>query len=336
MRNWSATTSPRTSSIRRPVKSMWKPARKSPKSSLKVLNEQGYKELPILDIDHVNVGAYIRNTLHADKNMTREDALFDIYRVMRPGEPPTLDSAQTMFQSLFFDSERYDLSAVGRVKMNMRLDLDAPDTQRTLRKEDILSVIKTLVDLRDGKGEIDDIDHLGNRRVRSVGELMENQYRIGLLAHGARDQGTHVECRYRHRDAAGPDQRQAGGGSRARVLRLLAALAVHGPDQPAVGNHPQAAPVGARPGRSDPRARRLRSARRASDALRPYLPDRDAGRSEHRSDQFAGHVCARQQIRLRRNALPQGQGRSRHRRGGLPLGDGRGPSSRRAGQRCAR
>ncbi|MET3908504.1 DNA-directed RNA polymerase subunit beta [Bradyrhizobium sp. S3.3.6] len=149
--------------------------------SMKALNEHGYKELPLLDIDHVNVGAYIRNTLSADKNMTREDALFDIYRVMRPGEPPTLDSAQAMFQSLFFDSERYDLSAVGRVKMNMRLDLDAPDTQRTLRKEDILSVIKTLVDLRDGKGEIDDIDHLGNRRVRSVGELMENQYRIGLL-----------------------------------------------------------------------------------------------------------------------------------------------------------
>jgi DNA-directed RNA polymerase subunit beta len=149
--------------------------------SLKILNEAGYKELPILDIDHVNVGPYIRNTLNADKNMTREDALFDIYRVMRPGEPPTIDSAQNMFQSLFFDSERYDLSAVGRVKMNMRLELDAPDTHRTLRKEDILSVIKTLVDLRDGKGEIDDIDHLGNRRVRSVGELMENQYRIGLL-----------------------------------------------------------------------------------------------------------------------------------------------------------
>src|SRR5690349_5520338 len=148
---------------------------------LKALNEQGYKELPLLDIDHVNVGGYIRNTLHADKNMTREDALFDIYRVMRPGEPPTLESAQAMFQSLFFDAERYDLSAVGRVKMNMRLELDAPDTHRTLRKEDILAVIKTLVDLRDGKGEIDDIDHLGNRRVRSVGELMENQYRIGLL-----------------------------------------------------------------------------------------------------------------------------------------------------------
>jgi DNA-directed RNA polymerase subunit beta len=113
--------------------------------------------------------------------MTREDALFDIYRVMRPGEPPTVETAEAMFQSLFFDSERYDLSAVGRVKMNMRLDLDRPDTVRVLRKEDILAVVKTLVDLRDGKGEIDDIDNLGNRRVRSVGELMENQYRVGLL-----------------------------------------------------------------------------------------------------------------------------------------------------------
>src|SRR6516164_7876881 len=148
---------------------------------LKTLTEVGYKELPLLNIDHINVGAYIRNTLAVDKNETREDALFDIYRVMRPGEPPTLESAQAMFQSLFFDAERYDLSAVGRVKMNMRLDLDAPDTQRTLRREDILAVVRTLVDLRDGKGEIDDIDHLGNRRVRSVGELMENQYRIGLL-----------------------------------------------------------------------------------------------------------------------------------------------------------
>src|ERR1700684_355396 len=149
--------------------------------SLPLLLEAGFAELPVLDIDHINIGAYIRNTLKVDKNSSREDALFDIYRVMRPGEPPTIDSAEAMFQSLFFDSERYDLSAVGRVKMNMRLDLDAPDTQRTLRKDDILAVVKALVNLRDGRGEIDDIDHLGNRRVRSVGELMENQYRIGLL-----------------------------------------------------------------------------------------------------------------------------------------------------------
>ncbi|WP_020185801.1 DNA-directed RNA polymerase subunit beta [Methylopila sp. 73B] len=148
---------------------------------LETLQDAGIDELDLLDIDHVNTGGYIRNTLMVDKNNSREEALFDIYRVMRPGEPPTLDTAENMFQSLFFDSERYDLSAVGRVKMNMRLDLDAEDTVRTLRKADILAVIKTLVDLRDGKGEIDDIDHLGNRRVRSVGELMENQYRVGLL-----------------------------------------------------------------------------------------------------------------------------------------------------------
>ncbi|OCX59696.1 DNA-directed RNA polymerase subunit beta [Thioclava sp. SK-1] len=149
--------------------------------SVKVLLDNNITDVPILDIDNVNVGPYIRNTLAADKNMGRDTALMDIYRVMRPGEPPTVEAASNLFDTLFFDSERYDLSAVGRVKMNMRLDLDVPDTQRTLRKEDIIACIKGLVELRDGKGEIDDIDHLGNRRVRSVGELMENQYRVGLL-----------------------------------------------------------------------------------------------------------------------------------------------------------
>ncbi|MBX9620288.1 MAG: DNA-directed RNA polymerase subunit beta [Hyphomicrobiales bacterium] len=148
---------------------------------LESFDEAGVGELPVLDIDHVNVGGYIRNTLALDKNDAREGALFDIYRVMRPGEPPTIETAEAMFHSLFFDSERYDLSAVGRVKMNMRLELDAEDTMRVLRREDIIAVIKTLLDLRDGRGEVDDIDHLGNRRVRSVGELMENQYRLGLL-----------------------------------------------------------------------------------------------------------------------------------------------------------
>jgi DNA-directed RNA polymerase subunit beta len=149
--------------------------------NLPVLIENGFTDIEVLDIDHVNVGAYIRNTLAADKNESTQDALFDIYRVMRPGEPPTMETATAMFESLFFDSERYDLSAVGRVKMNMRLDVDAEDTVRVLRKEDVVEVVRTLVNLRDGKGEVDDIDNLGNRRVRSVGELMENQYRMGLL-----------------------------------------------------------------------------------------------------------------------------------------------------------
>jgi DNA-directed RNA polymerase subunit beta len=151
------------------------------KELLDTLKGTGLKVLPLLDIDHVTTGGFIRNTLHTDKNIGRNEALLDIYRVMRPGEPPTVEAAENLFHGLFFDSERYDLSAVGRVKMNIRLELECPDTVRTLRKEDIIAVIKTLVALRDGRGEIDDIDHLGNRRVRSVGELMENQYRIGLL-----------------------------------------------------------------------------------------------------------------------------------------------------------
>mgnify|MGYP000551976097 FL=1 len=141
-------------------------------------------EIKVLYIDNVNVGPYIRNTLEADRNHNREEALLDIYRVMRPGEPPTYETADQLFRSLFFDNDRYDLSSVGRVKMNVALDIsfeDAPDTYRTLRKDDILRIVKRLVELRDGKGEVDDIDHLGNRRVRSVGELMENQYRMGLL-----------------------------------------------------------------------------------------------------------------------------------------------------------
>ncbi|MSP31166.1 MAG: DNA-directed RNA polymerase subunit beta, partial [Acetobacteraceae bacterium] len=148
---------------------------------LAALEEAGITALPTLAVDQ-NVGPWIRNTLTVDKNNNRDDALIDIYRVMRPGEPPTPETAENLFRGLFFDADRYDLSAVGRVKMNMRLGLtDVADTIRILRKEDVLRTVKTLVDLKDGRGSIDDIDNLGNRRVRSVGELMENQYRVGLL-----------------------------------------------------------------------------------------------------------------------------------------------------------
>ena len=150
-------------------------------ASLARLDEMKVKDIDVLAIDNINVGPHLRNTLAADRNTCREEALVDIYRVMRPGEPPTLEGAHELFNSLFFDQERYDLSSVGRVKMNSRLAMETDDELRTLRKADILSVMKVLVDLKDGKGEIDDIDHLGNRRVRSVGELMENQYRVGLL-----------------------------------------------------------------------------------------------------------------------------------------------------------
>jgi DNA-directed RNA polymerase subunit beta len=159
-------------------------------ATIEQIEEAKIASIPTLAIDHVNVGPYMRNTFAGDRNRTREDALIDIYRVMRPGEPPTLDTAEALFQGLFFDNERYDLSAVGRVKMNSRLSAlptshfdpsEAGDQVRVLRKRDILAILKVLNELKDGRGEIDDIDHLGNRRVRSVGELLENQYRIGLL-----------------------------------------------------------------------------------------------------------------------------------------------------------
>ncbi|MGN6497194.1 MAG: DNA-directed RNA polymerase subunit beta, partial [Tsuneonella sp.] len=149
--------------------------------NLEALDKAGIDRLELLDIDDVNTGPWIRNTLKADKAENREEGLEAIYKVMRPGEPPTKETAEALFEGLFFDGERYDLSAVGRVKLNMRLGLDAEDTVTTLRKEDILAVVKELVGLKDGKGEVDDIDNLGNRRVRSVGELLENQYRVGLL-----------------------------------------------------------------------------------------------------------------------------------------------------------
>ena len=139
------------------------------------------KSIPVLVIDNINSSPFLRNTLALDKSIDKETALFEIYKILRPGEPPTVESATALFENLFFDADRYDLSDVGRVKLNMRLNLDIPDTVRVLTKDDITSVLKTLVDLRDGKGDIDDIDNLGNRRVRSVGELLENQFRIGLL-----------------------------------------------------------------------------------------------------------------------------------------------------------
>ena len=218
------------------------------------LEQAGINHIDTLDVDNVNVGAYIRNTMAIDKATSKEKALVEIYRVMRPGEPPTQETAEKLFYDMFLSpvrlnkpevdaratadararvaatlakvdtdglawvmsiangwaqivvstndpragaptgtfwvrdvdidlqqSERYDLSAVGRVKMNSRLELETPHDVRALRKDDILAVIRTLVSLKDGRGDIDDIDHLGNRRVRSVGELLENQYRVGLL-----------------------------------------------------------------------------------------------------------------------------------------------------------
>ena len=151
------------------------------KENLDNILELNINTLTIADVDPINKGSYLIDTLNIDKNNSKEEAINDIYKVLRPGEPPSFEVANEIFNKLFFTSERYDLSDVGRVKINTKLHLQCSDTITILRNEDIVAIIKHMLDLRDGKGEVDDIDHLGNRRVRSVGELVENQFRIGIL-----------------------------------------------------------------------------------------------------------------------------------------------------------
>ena len=146
--------------------------------------EAGIRSFDLIFFDGLTVGPYLCNTLLVDKVFTREEAIQEIYKRMKPGEPPALEIAESYFQSLFFDPEQYDLGEVGRLKINHRFDFSfdkVPLSTGTLQKEDFIRVVRTIVDLKNGKGQVDDIDHLGNRRVRSVGELLENQYRIGLV-----------------------------------------------------------------------------------------------------------------------------------------------------------
>jgi DNA-directed RNA polymerase subunit beta len=167
------------------------PSEDAAKEAIAYLNKYlvsvGVSELKILFIDGLNVGSYLRDTLMADKIKTTEDAIMEIYRRLRPGDPPTLETAKTLFHNLFFNPERYDLSRVGRLKLNYKFytnlaeDARPPIDLPVLTPQDILETVRHLIELKNGRGSVDDIDHLGNRRVRAVGELMENQYRIGLV-----------------------------------------------------------------------------------------------------------------------------------------------------------
>ena len=148
---------------------------------IKFINENKITKLDILKVDNIEIGSYIRSTLQLDKARSREEALFEIFKILRPGEPPTIETAELLFKNLFFNADRYDLSAVGRLKIISKFKKNTPIEKRIIDKSDILDVIKHMHNLIDGKGDVDDIDHLGNRRVRSVGELLENQYRVGLL-----------------------------------------------------------------------------------------------------------------------------------------------------------
>jgi DNA-directed RNA polymerase subunit beta len=148
---------------------------------LDLIREKGISQIDVLFIDESNIGPYLRQTLLQDRIRSPQDAILEIYRRLRPGDPPTVESATNFFNNLFFNPDRYDLSKVGRLKLNHRLKLNVPLEQGTLRKEDILEVVRYLMELKNGNGSVDDIDHLGNRRVRAVGELVENHFRVGLV-----------------------------------------------------------------------------------------------------------------------------------------------------------
>ncbi len=148
---------------------------------LDLIRDKGIHQIEVLFIDDSSVGPYLRNTLLQDRIKSPQDAILEIYRRLRPGDPPTVESATNFFNNLFFNPDRYDLSKVGRLKLNHRLKLNVPLEQGTLRKEDILEVVRYLMELKNGNGSVDDIDHLGNRRVRAVGELVENHFRVGLV-----------------------------------------------------------------------------------------------------------------------------------------------------------
>ena len=224
-----------------------------------------------------DVGNVISATLEKDGVKQQNDALLEIYRKLRPGDPPTVDTATQLFQGMFFDARKYDFSRVGRMKFNIKLydKADAtPLDRRTLDHKDFIDTIQYLLKLRKGIGAVDDIDHLGNRRVRAVGELLENQFRIGLVRmERAIKEKMSV---YQEMSTAMPHDLVNAKPVMAAIREFFGsapALAVHGSDQSAVRDHAQAASFGAWTRRSFAGARRIRSPRRASDALRPHLPD---------------------------------------------------------------
>jgi DNA-directed RNA polymerase subunit beta len=302
---------------------------------LEELKKRGIDSFRVLFIDNLYVGPYLRETLLQDRVASTEEAIIEIYRRLRPGDPPTLKSANALFDSLFFNPERYDLSTVGRLKLNHKLGLKAPLEVTTLTKEDILQVVRYLIDLRNG---VEDRRHRPPRQPPGAGggRTAGKPVPVGLVRMERAIKERMSLQEVDSADAARPDQLQAGIGGGQGVLRFEPALAVHGPDQSAFRNHPQAPSLGSRTGWSDPRARRLRSARRASDPLRPYLPDRDAGRPEHRPDRLAVDLRAGQYPRLHRDPVPDRSMTGRSPTDPLLLGARRGGPRHRPGQRRPR
>ena len=310
---------------------------------------------------------YIRHTIEADTEPTRteEGALIELFKKQRPGEPPSVDAAKALLEQLFFDPKRYDLTRVGRYKLNARLDLDVDLDNRTLTKDDIVALIKELVSLprllgvpeeideenpiKDYAAEaityprdpisdhLDEYEHFGNRRLRTVGELIQDAFRVGLyrMERVVRERLTTEDA-----DAITPQtiinirpvvaaQKEFFGSSQlSQFMDQTNSLA---------GLTAPASPVGARRRRPHPRARPDRGPRRAPDPLRPDVPDRDPRGPEHRPDRLAVVLRPDLRARVRHHPLPGGQGRRGHRRGRPPGRDpGRGPRDRPGERRVRR
>ena len=309
-----------------------------------LLKALGWTDAQILE----EFGEYesMRLTLEKDHTTTQDEALLDIYRKLRPGEPPTREAAQALLENYYFNPKRYDLAKVGRYKINKKLGLDAPFDQQVLTVDDIVAAIRYIVALHEGKetleaprGELlveeDDIDHFGNRRLRTVGELIQNQLRTGLgrMERVVRDRMTTQDV-----EAITPQ-------TLINIRPVVAALKeffgtsqlqpVHGPDQPDRGADAQAAAVGARAGWSVARPRRHGGARRAPSHYGRMCPiETPEGPNIGLIGSLASYAPG-QRVRVRRDAVPQGGRRSGHRRHRLPDRRRGGPVRHRAGQREA-
>ena len=286
---------------------------------LAAFRKAGVDAVGTLWVNDLDRGPYLSNTLRIDPTKTQLEALVEIYRMMRPGEPPTKEAAQNLFHNLFFTFERYDLSTVGRMKFNRRVgrkevlgesvlydkkyfaERNDEESKRLVAEHadtsDILEVIKVLTEIRNGRGVVDDIDHLGNRRVRSVGEMAENVFRVGLVRveravkerlSMAESEGLTPQELINAKPVAAAIKEFFGSSQLSQFMDQNNPLSE-------VTHKRRVSALG--PGGLT-RARRLRSARRASDPLRPRLHHRNTGRPEHRPDQLAGRVRPHQPVRL--------------------------------------
>jgi DNA-directed RNA polymerase subunit beta len=280
------------------------------------LIEAGVEHVRTLYVNDLDRGPFISNTLNIDPSTTRLEALVEIYRMMRPGEPPTKEAAENLFQNLFFNPDRYDLSAVGRMKFNRRVGRDNSEGEGVLNKDDILDVLSTLINIRNGYGTVDDIDHLGNRRVRSVGEMAENAFRVGLVRveRAVKERLTQAEA-----DGLMPQEMINAKPVAAAVKEFFGSSQL---SQFMDQNNPL----------SEVTHKRRVSALGPGGSLWSRVSDRNAGRSEYRPDQLAGCLCSHQRVWLPGDAVPQSQERQSHSRYRLPVGDRRKPVHHRPGK----